>query len=120
MENNNHSVDLWFRRITVYGAIGVTVSVFVLFLYGMIVASGFSEPSAFNALLETIKNLVMVASGYWLGSSFNSSKKDDMLARNSEMLAKSVPADMVRNDMKKSNCSQPPHITDDIFHKGDE
>src|SRR6185312_2709271 len=90
-DNTSTNLDSWTRRINVYGAIGVTIVVFGMFLFGMAVTAHSSDQTSFNNLLETTKALVMVAAGYWIGTSHNSTKKDDIIAHNAEMLASSVP-----------------------------
>lgn len=79
--------DTWAKRFNAYGAMFVTSSVFFLMLLGLSIAAWWKDTQMFNGLMETVKALVMVAAGYWIGSSNSSQKKDDTIAANTKALA---------------------------------
>lgn len=83
--------DTWARRFNAYGAMFVTATVFLLMLMGLCIAAWWHDQQLFNGLMETVKALVMVAAGYWIGSSNSSQKKDDTLAATAAALADSAP-----------------------------
>lgn len=73
--------DTWSKRFNSWGAMFVTVAVFVLLFLGMLIAARMTEPpAAFTNLMETVKALAMVCAGYWVGSSNSSQKKDEALS----------------------------------------
>jgi hypothetical protein len=73
----------------------VTATVFLLMLIGLSTAAWWHDSQLFNGLMETVKALVMVAAGFWIGSSNSSQKKDEAAAADSlkktEALAASAP-----------------------------
>lgn len=94
--------DSWSLRFNAYGALCVTAAIFSAFFFGMAITAWHNDSNSFNALLETIKSLVMLAAGFWLGSSNSKRqqdealtestiKKDETIAAQSVALATSVP-----------------------------
>lgn len=81
----------WNKRFSAYGAMAVTASIFFLLFVGMMIAAWWRDQQLFNGAMETVKALVMVAAGYWLGSSKSGQQKDDALADASKALATSSP-----------------------------
>ena len=74
--------DSWSKMFNSYGAMVVTVIIFALY--------------ATHSTDDTLKNLAVLAAGYWLGSSNSSQKKDDTNAATTavamQALATSSPA----------------------------
>lgn len=58
----------------------VTVAIFLLFFACMVVAYWWEDKQAFNGLSETVKALIMVAVGYWIGSSSGSKQQSETIA----------------------------------------
>lgn len=83
--------DAWGKRFNAYGAMFVTAIVFLLMLIGLCIAAWWKDQQLFNGLMETVKALVMVAAGYWIGSSNSSQKKDETIAATTAALAISSP-----------------------------
>jgi hypothetical protein len=84
--------DIWAKRFGAYGALFVTVIIFLLLALGLVFSYRVADPPpAFSNLMETIKALAMMGAAYWLGSSNSSQKKDDTIAKNAEALAVSAP-----------------------------
>ncbi len=83
----------WAKRFNSYGALFVTIIVFLLLGMGLIFSYwSKTDPSqSFGNLMETIKALAMVCAGYWVGSSNSSQKKDEVLASSAAALANSIP-----------------------------
>lgn len=71
------STDTWAKQFNSWGALIVSFAILALY--------------ATHTSDDTMKALVMVVGGYWLGSSNSSQKKDDTLAANSIALAGSTP-----------------------------
>jgi hypothetical protein len=88
-------VEAWGRRFNAYGAMFVTATIFLLMLIGLAIAAWWRDAQLFNGLMETVKALVMVAAGFWIGSSNSSQKKDDTLAATAAALATSTPAPLL-------------------------
>jgi hypothetical protein len=84
-------VDYWSKRFNAYGAMFVTVAVFTLLAAGMGISVWEKDTQLFNGLMETVKALVMVAAGYWIGSSNSSQRKDETISQQSAALAVSMP-----------------------------
>lgn len=83
----------WGTKFSAYGAMFVTVVVFLLLFIGITISGLVAEPPpAFNNLMETVKALAMVCAGYWVGSSNSGQKKDETIARAQTALAQSSPA----------------------------
>lgn len=76
----NVPVDAWSRRFGTLGAMFVTVMIFILFVACMMVAWWWEDKQAFNGLSETVKALIMVAVGYWIGSSSGSKQQSEVIA----------------------------------------
>lgn len=72
--------DTWGKRVNAFGAMFVTATVFVMLCSGLAVAVWWDDKQLFANLMETVKALVMVAAGFWVGSSSNSQKKDETIA----------------------------------------
>lgn len=72
--------DAWSRRFNAYGALGVTSAIFGAFFFGMAITAWHNDTQSFNALLETVKTLVILAAGFWLGSSNSKRQQDEVLA----------------------------------------
>jgi hypothetical protein len=87
--------ETWGVRFNAYGAMFVTATIFLLMLIGLSIAAWWRDTQLFNGLMETVKALVMVAAGFWIGSSNSSQKKDDTLAATAAALATSTPAPVV-------------------------
>lgn len=94
MADNISTVDseTWSQRFNAYGALGVTACIFGMFFFGMAVTAWQQDGQSFNNMLETVKSLVMIGGGYWLGSSNEGRKKTDVIAAQSAALATSVPS----------------------------
>jgi hypothetical protein len=67
-------------RFNALGALFVTVMVFLFLGGGLAVTAWNKDTQGFNQLMETVKALVMVAAGYWIGSSNSSQNKDATIA----------------------------------------
>jgi hypothetical protein len=72
--------DAWSRRFSTIGAMFVTAMIFLLFAACMAVAYLWEDKQAFNGLSETVKALVMVAAGFWIGSSSGSKQQSEVIA----------------------------------------
>lgn len=83
--------DAWSKRFNAYGALAVTGATFFLLFVGMMIAAWWRDQQLFNGAMETVKALVMVAAGFWIGSSNSSQRKDEALADASKALAVSAP-----------------------------
>ncbi len=86
------SQDSWAKRFGAWGSLFVTAVIFALLTVGLVLSARTSDPTlAFSNLMETIKNLAMVAAGFWLGSSNSGQKKDDTISEATAALAVSAP-----------------------------
>jgi hypothetical protein len=83
----------WAKRFSAYGALFVTVVVFILLGMGLLFSYwSKTEPNvSFTNLMETIKTLAVLAAGYWVGSSNSSQKKDETIAKGSSPVATLPP-----------------------------
>jgi uncharacterized membrane protein YfcA len=70
----------WSQRFSTVAAMFVTILIFVLFFACLAVAYWWEDKQSFNGLVETVKNLTMVAVGYWLGSSLGSKTQSEVIA----------------------------------------
>lgn len=70
----------WNQRFSTVAAMFVTILIFLLFFACLAVAYWWEDKQSFNGLAETVKNLTMVAVGYWLGSSLGSKTQSEVIA----------------------------------------
>lgn len=70
----------WSKRFNAYGALAVTAAIFAAFFYGMAVTAWRNDTQSFGTLMETVKTLLILAAGFWLGSSNSKRQQDEVLA----------------------------------------
>lgn len=68
------------RKITVLGAITVSVMILVIFGIAYGICLWFKIADQIASFGQAAINMAMIAVGYWLGSSSGSQKKDDVIA----------------------------------------
>lgn len=71
--------DVWSRKISVLGALFVTVMSFGLLAAGMGATFVWEDKQSFNNLMATIQNLTFVAAGFWLGSSLSAKQQTEVI-----------------------------------------
>ena len=90
----------WAKRFREWGALLITGTIYALLAYSLWKSATTPEPpAAFTNLTETIKNLALLAAGYWLGSSAQGQRNQehaaDQQSETMKQLANSVPAQLV-------------------------
>jgi hypothetical protein len=93
--------DTWAKRFREWGALLISAAIYALFAYSLWKSANNPEliSDSFKSMQETVKNLALLAAGYWLGSSAQSQRNQEhAAAQQSEtmkQLANSVPAQLV-------------------------
>lgn len=92
--------DTWAKRFREWGALLITAAIYALFAYSLWKSATMDPtPDAFKTMQETVKNLALLAAGYWLGSSAQGQRNQEHAAvqqsETMKQLANSVPAQLV-------------------------
>lgn len=75
--------DTWARRFNAYGALGVTLGLFLLFLTGMVVTALKGDTQSFATMVDRVGTMIGMAVMFWVGASRTGQENAEQAARSS-------------------------------------